>query len=336
MKIRKFLKRLALDVILTLLLLTVIVGVLLFFMIPMPGTSFQGKVPPLDAVAMKLQQQLETHINQLASSQRNLQDQKHLTAAKNYIIDTLTQYGYQVDVQSYQIETDEFANLVVNITGQTKPNEILIIGAHYDSITDSPGANDNASGVAALLAIADSLQGQKLARTVQLIAFANEEPPYFYTEHMGSLVYATQAANQQADIIGMISLETIGYYTDAPNSQKYPPPFNYFYPNQGNFVGFIGNLSSRQLVRNAIDIFRQHATIPSEGLAAPVAVPGVGASDQWSFWQYNYPAMMVTDTAPFRYPYYHTTYDTPDRINYEGLTRTVIGLREVVKTLANQ
>ncbi len=336
MKMRSFLKRLIFDIIITLLILAIIVSISLYYMISMPNTSFKGTAPPLDAAATTLSQQLKSHITELAASPRNIENEAQLTAAKNYLINTLTNYGYQVDEQTYTVETDDFSNLVVTITGQTKPDEILIVGAHYDSIPDSPGANDNASGVAALLAIADFLQGQSFARTVKLVAFANEELPYFGTQQMGSLVYATQVAEQQQDIIGMISIETIGYYTEAPQSQHYPWPFERFYPDQGNFIAFIGNFSSRQLVKNTIDIFRQHATLPSEGLATLAAVPGVEFSDHWSFGQYNYPAMMVTDTAPFRYPYYHTAEDTPDKINYDGLTRTVIGLREVVKTLATE
>jgi hypothetical protein len=134
----------------------------------------------------------------------------------------------------------------------------------------------------------------------------------------------------------MISLETIGYYSDQSGSQKYPVlGLGLIYPRTGNFIGFVSNLPSRRLLRQVLEEFRRHATIPSQGAAMPDFVPGVGWSDQWSFWQYDYPGIMVTDTAPFRYPYYHSAQDTPDKINYESMTRLVAGIAKVIYRLAN-
>jgi Zn-dependent M28 family amino/carboxypeptidase len=132
----------------------------------------------------------------------------------------------------------------------------------------------------------------------------------------------------------MLSLETIGYYSDAPNSQQYPPPFNLYYPSTGNFIGFVGNEESSRLVEQVVRAFRQHAKFPSEGSAAPSDVPGVGWSDHWSFWQAGYPALMVTDTAPFRYPHYHLSSDTPDKLDYDRMARVVDGLQAVIGDLA--
>jgi Zn-dependent M28 family amino/carboxypeptidase len=153
---------------------------------------------------------------------------------------------------------------------------------------------------------------------------------------MGSYVYAKRSAREREKIIAMFSLETIGYYRDETGSQLYPPPFNFFYPNKANFIAFVGNLFSRSLVSRSIRIFRQHANFPSEGIAAPSVIPGISWSDQWSFWVNGYPAVMVTDTAPFRYPFYHTSEDTPDKVDYEKMVYVVKGMQRVIEELLNQ
>jgi hypothetical protein len=168
------------------------------------------------------------------------------------------------------------------------------------------------------------------------VAFTNEEPPYFQTSTMGSLVYAGACRARGDEIVAMISLETIGYYSKEIGSQVYPiPGLSLIYPTRGNFVGFVANPSSRHLLRQILGVFRAHATIPSEGAALPALVPGIGWSDQWAFWQHGYPGVMVTDTAPFRYPHYHQDSDTPDKLDYDGLTRVVLGMEKVIASLVN-
>jgi hypothetical protein len=152
---------------------------------------------------------------------------------------------------------------------------------------------------------------------------------------MGSLVYAKRCQARGEQISAMISLETIGYFSDAPHSQKYPSPgLGVFYPTTGNFISFVGNFPSRGLVRRAIGLFREQGKIPAEGAALPSIVPGVGWSDQWSFWQCGYPAIMVTDTAPFRYPYYHMSSDTPAKLDYDRFALVVSGMEKVIVELA--
>jgi Zn-dependent M28 family amino/carboxypeptidase len=131
----------------------------------------------------------------------------------------------------------------------------------------------------------------------------------------------------------MYSLETIGYYSEEPRSQHYPFPLSYFYPDRGNFLAFVANLASRELLHRTIRAFRAHASFPSEGAAAPAFIPGVDWSDQWAFWREGWPALMITDTAPYRYPYYHTAHDTPDKVNYERLARVVRGLEATFRAL---
>jgi Zn-dependent M28 family amino/carboxypeptidase len=151
---------------------------------------------------------------------------------------------------------------------------------------------------------------------------------------MGSLVYARYCFERDDKIVAMISLETLGCYDDQAGTQKYEFPFGLFYPSRANFLGFIGNYGCRDLVRQTISIFRNKAQFPSEGSTIPGIINGVNWSDHWSFLQAGYPAIMVTDTAPFRYEYYHTPEDTPDKIDYERLTRVVDGLENVLDELA--
>ena len=220
--------------------------------------------------------------------------------------------------------------------GNCVVREIIVIGAHYDSVFGSPGANDNGDRVAATLALARRFASAKPKHTLRFVAFVNEEPPYFLSGEMGSLVYARRCKERGDKISAMISLETIGYFSDAPHSQTYPSPgLGVFYPKVGNFIGFVSNVKSRPLLRRVIALFRKHAKIPSEGAALPAFIPGVSWSDQWSFWQQGYPAIMVTDTAPFRYPYYHSSNDTPDKLDYDRFTLVVSGMEKVIEKLTN-
>jgi len=151
---------------------------------------------------------------------------------------------------------------------------------------------------------------------------------------MGSLVYSNQAKKQNEQIMAMFSLETIGYYSDKEGSQRYPFPLGLFYPDKGNFIGFVSNFSSKSLLKRSISLFRQFGEFPSEGVIAPSWLPGVDWSDHWAFWENGYPGVMITDTALYRYPHYHSLYDVPENIDYDRLTRVVLGLAEVVKRLA--
>jgi Zn-dependent M28 family amino/carboxypeptidase len=226
------------------------------------------------------------------------------------------------------------SNVEVSLVGSDNATGPVIVGAHYDSVAGTVGADDNATGVAGVLELARLLQRSKLHRTVRFVFFVNEEPPYFQTETMGSLVYARQLRHDHIPVSAMISLEMLGFYSEAPDSQKYPPALGLFYPSHGDFIAFVGNQESRDLVRRSIRRFRESASFPSEGVAALANWPGVGWSDQWSFWQQQYPAIMITDTALFRNPYYHTPLDTANRVDFARMARVVGGVRRVVESLA--
>jgi hypothetical protein len=338
------------SVILSLVLAAVPLAALLFAAlaaprwcaIRMPGESHRGPLPPLTAQQTTLRNALKADVAQLAGviGDRNaLTQYPNLCIAAEYVRQSLVRAGYRVYARDCSpdlptLKKRPCQNLEAQLIGARKPDEIVVIGAHYDSVVGTPGANDNASGVAALLALARSMAHRHPGRTVRFVAFANEGPPFFWSRNMGSAVYAKQCRARHERIVAMLSLETLGYYTDAPDSQQYPSRmFGWFYPTTGNFVGFVGNTASRRLVWDAVESFRRHARFPSQGAALPGLVGGVGWSDHWGFWQAGYPAIMVTDTAPFRYPWYHGAQDTPEKLDYDRLARVVSGLDDVVADL---
>jgi hypothetical protein len=242
--------------------------------------------------------------------------------------------GYSVETQAFDVQGRECRNLIVEIPGAALATEIIVVGAHYDSAPGTPGANDNASGVAALLVIAEQLRGLTPARTLRFVAFTNEEPPYFQREEqMGSWVYARACRARGDDIVGAISLETIGYFSDEVGSQQYPPLLASSYPNTGNFIGFVANLKSRGFLNQVLKEFQQHSQVASESASLPEVIEGVGWSDHWSFWQEDYVGLMITDTAPFRYPHYHLETDTPDKLDWDRYTLVVEALVPTIEQL---
>ncbi|MFP4009342.1 MAG: M28 family peptidase [Spirulinaceae cyanobacterium] len=302
----------------------------------MPGESYKEQLPLLTAYEQQLSLDLKQDLEYFAGEigEHNYRQYENLQVAEDFLVSCLEAADYTVKFQGYDIDNRRFNNIEVEIPGTEKADEILIVGAHYDSVVGSPGANDNGSGVVALLALARAFQGRQFPKTLRFVAFVNEEPPFFCTKNMGSLVYARRCRSLNENIIGMMSLETIGYYSDQPGSQQYPIGLlNNIYPVTGNFISFVSNLSSQKFIKRVVKSFRSHTQFPSEGTALPDGISGVRWSDHWSFWQVGYPALMITDTAPFRYPYYHTSEDTPDKVNYDCLARVVAGLERVILEL---
>jgi hypothetical protein len=314
-----------------------------WFGMRMPGKNV-SKRGPLSPDEVVLREELRANVQKLAGEigERNMWHYPQLNAAADFIEESFSRAALRTRRDSYEMRGQLCHNIEAEIPGN-RP-EIIVIGAHYDSVFGSPGANDNGSGVAAVLALAQRFAARETERspprrtpnkTLRFVAFVNEEPPYFLSGEMGSLVYARRCKQRGDKISAMISLETIGYFSDAPHSQTYPAPgLGVFYPRIGNFIGFVSNVQSRALLRRVIALFRKHAKIPSEGAALPAFVPGVSWSDQWSFWQQGYPAIMVTDTAPFRYPYYHSSNDTPDKLDYDRFALVVSGMEKVIEQLA--
>ena len=326
-------------VVFAVLIITILASVIwVLRMTQMPLKSYRGPLPPLTHEESEMADHLSQHITYLAETigERNMSREGTLRAATEYFQSQLKQAGYSAREQTYMVEGRPVSNLEARLPGSDAAGETVVIGAHYDSVTGSPGANDNGSGAAAVLELARIWQGSTHRRPIRLVLFVNEEPPFFQTPDMGSVVYARQLRSEHVSVTAMISLETIGFYSDDSGSQKYPALLGLFYPDRGNFIGFVGNPESRALLRNAIRRFRETTKFPSEGLAAPADWPGVGWSDHWSFWQEQYPAIMITDTAPFRYPYYHTPLDTANHIDFQKMARVVQGVRRVVESLATE
>jgi Zn-dependent M28 family amino/carboxypeptidase len=305
------------------------------FTTSMPGKSYAGAFAPLSPDEEQLSANLKNHVEMLAGAigERNLIHYKSLQEGALYLEKSLTANGYQVSSQNYVAEGRAVRNLVTEIPGASRPSEIVVVGAHYDTVFECPGADDNTSGTAALLELARLLKPTHPARTVRFVTFVNEEPPYFQTANMGSWVYAKKAHAAHDNIVAALSLETVGMYSDVPESQHYPSGFGLLYPSPGNFIAFVANVASRGLVRETIRSFRRTTGFPSQGSAVPGWIAGVGWSDHWSFWQEGYPAVMVTDTAVFRNPNYHQPSDTPDTLDYDRMARVVRGLATVVTDL---
>ncbi|KPJ91862.1 MAG: hypothetical protein AMJ53_10595, partial [Gammaproteobacteria bacterium SG8_11] len=224
----------------------------------------------------------------------------------------------------------------ISILFGDETNERIVVGAHYDSFQGLPGADDNASGVAGLIELARILSHTQLKRSVELVAYTLEEPPYFRTPEMGSAVHAKTLKENAVDVVVMMSLEMIGYFTDEPDSQEYPMSLlKLFYPSTGNFIAVVGNLSGFGVVRKTKRAMRSAMSLPVRSLNAPGALAGVDFSDHLNFWKYDYPALMITDTAFFRNKAYHTENDTWDRLDYERMSEVVKGVYNAVLEFSN-
>lgn len=307
-------------------------------MFRMPGASYTGALRRSSVAELALRDRLRDDLAVLATQigERNVRHPANLARAQTWLESEFEQAGLEPHRQSYVVEGVTCANVEVEAAGTGAANEIVVIGAHYDSARGTAGANDNGTGAVAVLALARLLGQSRFERTVRFVEFVNEEPPYFWTSQMGSDVYAKRSRARGENITAMLSLETMGYFSDQAESQDYPFPMNLLYPDRGNFIAFVGNVDSRALVRSAVGAFRQAASFPSEGAALPEHTIGIGWSDHAPFWNAGYPAIMVTDTALFRYHDYHRVTDTPDKIDFERLARVVDGLAHVVEVLATR
>jgi len=317
-----------------------LVGAALWYCTSTPGVSFSGDAPALSGQQPQIATELKRHVAALSVGigERRATHGDSLQRAERYLEAELqplsSQPGITVRREVVQGSPGDAANVVLELPGK-RTSPLVLLGAHYDSAPGgTPAANDNGSGSAAALVLAARLATEAHTLPIRVVFFANEEMPYFTAKAMGSLQHAQGCKRRGEQLRAMFSLETMGYYSDAPGSQKYPAPLSSLYPDRGNFIGFVANLRSRTLLHDTLRRFRRHATLPSEGAALPEALPGVGWSDHWAFWQQGYPALMVTDTAVFRDPNYHQLSDTIDQLDFERLARVVDALHAVVLELA--
>jgi hypothetical protein len=263
---------------------------------------------------------------------RNIRHPDQLARAAKYIEDAFGQAGARVTVQRYRVRQHDVGNVIGEFGPAASPT--LVIGAHYDAfgLTGAlPGADDNASGVAGLLEIARLLRGQRLKQRVLLVAFANEEPPFFGSEDMGSAVHAEALARGGVDVVGMISLEMIGYFSGA---QTWPNAlFAVLYPSRGDFIGVAGGWPDRTLNRQVMRGIRGTGGIPAVSFTGPRETSD--ASDQRNYWRHGWPAVMVTDTAFLRNPNYHTARDSWQTLDYNRMSAVVDGVANAVLHIAN-
>lgn len=277
---------------------------------------------------------LEGHVRMLSIelSPRDESHPQNLDRAADYIRTQFVSAGAVVKEQSYDVARKKYRNVIAGIGPETRSR--IIVGAHYDTAGPLPGADDNASGVAGLIELAHLLGKQQSPVRVELVAYTLEEPPYFRTEHMGSAVHAASLRNEEVEVKLMICLEMIGYFSDAPESQGFPAPFlKTFYPSQGNFIAVVGRFGDGLLVRHIKRAMRSATALPVYSINAPTFVPGVDFSDQLNYWNAGYDAVMITDTAFFRNPNYHTSQDTADKLDYKRMAMVVAGVYAAVMSM---
>ncbi len=299
---------------------------------------------PLDATAevdlSTVQERLRADVAYLQSlGPRNSENDTayaRLQTCAGWIARTWQAQGYAVRAQEFTVAGKAYTNLQVETPGRTAPGEIVVVSAQYDSLPGSPGANNNASGVAVLFRLSEWLKQQRPDRTVRLVEFVNEEDPFFGTEQMGSYVYAKACRDRGDDIRAMLSLDSLGIFKHTPGSQRLPWPFSLVYPDRGDFLAFIGNLASRRCVTVATRGFRKGTSLPLAAGLAPAWVPGASWSDHSSFWKFGYPGVQVTDTGGFRSASHTSSADTLDKIDFEALARVAVGICGATLELASQ
>lgn len=299
--------------------------------------------PHLDSITLSqdeliIARRMSTHIDALSSliGPRHWWKYDKLLAAEAYVESELAKTGLQVERQTFDVMGKPVSNVYIEKRGITKPDEILILGAHYDTVETTPGADDNASAVAGLLEIAQRLCSTRFERTVRFVAFVNEEPPFYKSENMGSLRYARRCYNRGEKIMGMINLEMIGYYSDEPRSQQYPrlKGLEKLLPSRGNFIVICSDLASTVFLSRVAWGFYWSTRFPMLPFPSPRRVCGPDMSDHWSFWQCGFPAVMVTDTSFLRNAHYHKPTDALATLNIPAMTRVVAGVAGSLLRLA--
>jgi len=280
----------------------------------------------------KLGEMLQRHVDRLAGliGPRHLGVPKAYKAAAELVERELADAGYSPQRQTYLVGGREVANIVAELPGGKRADEVVVVGAHYDTVWSTPGADDNASAVAVLIEVARLMRHLKPARTVRFVGFACEEPPHFHTGDMGSQFHARQCRAARERVHGMLCLEMVGYFTSEPNSQTIPPGiprvFHSLLPRRGDFLAAVGNLRSWRLLWQFRRGFKRAVKFPLWSLALPESIHEIRLSDNSSFWDQGYPALMVTDTSFLRNPHYHQATDTPDTLDYERMAEVTVGV----------
>lgn len=282
---------------------------------------------------------LRLHVDRLAGliGPRNFTRSNSISATLGYLRSQWEEMGYLVAEENYDAIGDEATNLIVETPGGKRSEEIVLLGSHYDTCGNTPGADDNASAVAVMLEVSRLLSKHIGKRTARYVAFACEEPPYFNCSAMGSQHNAREARRRGDQITAMLCLEMVGYFRDEPGSQQLPetlPRFaKPFFPKRGNFLAAVGNLRSWQLLWPFRRGFKKSTNLPLFSIALPEVIHEIRLSDNSSYWDQGYPALMLTDTSFLRNPHYHMTTDTPETLDYFRMTDVTLGVAGAMKKL---
>lgn len=296
-----------------------------------------GRIAILDT--KETEQNLRLHVDRLAGliGPRTLARPKTIEATIGYIRGTWSQMGYAICDEPFDALGDEAKNLIVEKSGWSRTKEIVLLGAHYDTVSITPGADDNASAVAVLLEVSRLLNSYVGKRTARFVAFACEEPPYFNLDSMGSQHHARESRRRGDKIAGMLCLEMVGYFRDEVGSQRVPPTIpkflHRFFPRRGNFLAAVGNLASWKLSYHFRRGFKRATRLPLFSIVLPEKIREIRLSDNSSFWDQGYHALMLTDTSFLRNPNYHQSTDTPDTLDYTRMTDVALGVASAMKHL---
>lgn len=288
----------------------------------------------------QIESNLRIHVDRLAGliGPRCLLKPKTIEATLGYIVGQWSEMGYSISREEYDALGRRATNLIVEKQGTKRPGEIVLLGAHYDTVFSTPGADDNASAVAVMLEVSRLLRGFHGRRTIRYVAFACEEPPYFQLDGMGSQYHARQSRMRGDNILGMLCLEMVGYFTSEANSQKVPPLIpkwmRWFFPRRGDFLAAVGNMASWKLCWRFRRGFKQGTrSMPLFSICLPEKIQEIRLSDNSSFWDQGYPALMLTDTSFLRNPHYHDASDTPETLNYSCMVEVTMGVAEAMRRL---
>jgi Zn-dependent M28 family amino/carboxypeptidase len=311
----------------SILLLLVTVNIVLWSVISQPTGQKNGASGETVSA-----EKLKTHVVMLSQTfhPRDWTHPENLKRCADYIATHFTNAGAVVESQQIEFRGKTYQNIIGRFNKGQGPR--VIVGAHYDSCGETPGADDNASGVAALIELAYLLGRVPSAVDVELVAYVNEEPPFYRTELMGSAIHAKRVKKEE--VKGVIVLEMVGYFKDESGSQQYPSGLlQLWYPGKGNFIGVVGTSNQGAWIKRIKAGMKGATDLPVYSIRAPASVPGVDFSDHASYWPYNIPAVMVTDTAFFRNQAYHTLEDTADSLDYARMAKVVVSVSAAVRTL---
>ncbi len=323
----------------TVLVMAILTFFIIWILVTQPTFTAQStQNKPLHISSKNLRKHVYTIVEKF--SERSYEKIDVLNKTAEYIHNEFSKYSDEVSYQTYKLEEFldekeyEYKNVITNFKGTENCSDgVRIVGAHYDTFSGYKGANDNTSSVAGLLELARVLKENPPRCDVELVAYTLEEPPAFRTNKMGSYIHAKRLKEQGTKVKIALVLETIGFYSDEENSQSYPAPYmEWYYPTKANFIAVVSNLSNILEVRKVKSVLKSSTNLPVYSMNAPTFIPGIDFSDHQNYWKFDFPSVMITDTAFYRSNNYHTENDTPDTLDYDKMAKVVEGVFEMVQT----